>query len=100
MMKFECKDMGMDCDFVAIAATHDEVLDLALTHAVEAHGDMLKDLTPEQSDEMNAKLEALIKDDAGEAASEQVVTDAATEGDEEESEDEDEVDEPESTEAA
>ena len=102
-MKFECKDMGMDCDFVATAATQEEVLDLAMTHAVEAHADLFKDITPEESEEMHAKLESVITDDAGEAVSEQVVMEVAADGDDEETEDEDEADEvneTESTEAA
>ncbi|MGC1378826.1 MAG: DUF1059 domain-containing protein, partial [Anaerolineales bacterium] len=60
MMKFECKDMGMDCDFVATAETKEEVMALAMAHAAEAHGDMLKDLTPEETEGMKAKLESLI----------------------------------------
>jgi len=100
MNKFECKEMGIDCDFVATAPTQEEVLDLAMTHAVEAHGELFKDLTPEQSDEMNAKLESLIKDDGGEAVSREVVADAAADGDEQETDDEEEVEEGESTEAA
>ena len=99
-MKFECKDMGIDCDFVATGATQEEVLDLAMTHAVEAHGDLFKDLTQEQSDEMDAKLESVIKDDTDEAVSDDVVMDATIDGDEEEPEDEDEVEEAESTETA
>ena len=43
-MKFEYKELGLDCDFVATAATKEEVMDLAMVHTVEAHDDMLKSL--------------------------------------------------------
>jgi predicted small metal-binding protein len=63
MMKFECKDLGTDCDYVATAGTKREVMDMASAHAVEIHGDMLKDLTEEQTDAINAKIESLIQED-------------------------------------
>jgi predicted small metal-binding protein len=87
MMKFECKDLGLDCDFVATAATKDEVKELAMVHAVEAHDDMLKNLTAEQVQEMNEKIEAAIKTDE---AKDFVEEDDETEDDEEKTEDEEE----------
>jgi predicted small metal-binding protein len=87
MMKFECKDLGMDCDFVATAATKEEVMDMAMAHAAETHDDMLKNLTPEQTEEMNEKIEAAIKIDEAEDFVEE---DDETEDDEEETEDEEE----------
>jgi len=86
MMKFECKDLGMDCDFVATAETKEEVMDMAMAHAIEAHDNMFKDLTPEQTEEMNEKLEAAIKNDEAE----EIIEQDETEDDEEETEDEEE----------
>jgi len=63
MLKFECKDMRLDCDYAATAPTEEEVMDKVMAHMVEAHGEMLKKLTPEQADEINAELESVIKDD-------------------------------------
>ena len=94
MMKFECKDLGMDCDFVATAETKAEVMDLAMAHAAEVHGDMLKELSPEQTEEMNAKLETVITADDSEAI---IAEDDETEKDEEAA---DEEGEEESTEVA
>ena len=92
-MKFECKDMGMDCDFVATAESKAEVMELAMAHAAEIHSEVLMDLTTEQADAMNAQLEAVIREDAvaEDAAGEE---DEIEEGDEEkEAEGEEETDE-------
>ena len=51
MVIFECKDMRTDCDYVATAETKIEVLDMAKTHALEAHSDLFRDLTTEQTEE-------------------------------------------------
>ena len=40
MFTFECKDMRIDCDYVATAETKIEVLDIAKTHALETHNDL------------------------------------------------------------
>ena len=64
MLTFDCKDMGIDCDYVAAAETKIEVLAMAKTHALEIHSELLKDLTAEQTDE---KLESLIHENAEES---------------------------------
>ena len=91
MFTFECKDMEMNCDYVATAASKEEVMDMAMAHAVEAHADMLQGLSDEETKGMNAKLAAAIKEEQTE---EIVAEDASadidgegeedTEGDEEE----------------
>ena len=53
----KCKDVGMDCDFVARAETEEEVLKQAAAHAGPAHG-----LT-EMSDEVMNKVRAAIHDE-------------------------------------
>jgi len=54
MFTFECKDMGMDCDYVATAASKEEVMDMAMAHAVETHADLLQGLSTEKTEELNA----------------------------------------------
>jgi len=76
MFTFECKDMEMDCDYVATAASKEEVMDMAMAHAVEAHADVLQGLSTEQTEEMNAKLTAVIKEQQDE---EMVAEDASPE---------------------
>ena len=53
----KCKDVGMDCDFVARADTEEEVLKLAAEHAAPAHG------MTEMSDDVIAKVRAAIHDE-------------------------------------
>jgi len=56
-----CRDVGVDCDFVARGATVDEVMEKARAHAVTDHG--FSDIPPELVD----KAKAAIRDE--EAAS-------------------------------
>jgi predicted small metal-binding protein len=53
----KCKDVGMDCDFVARAETEEEVLKLAGEHAGPVHG------MTEMSDEVLAQVRAAIHDE-------------------------------------
>jgi len=62
MFKFKCKDMGMDCEYAVTAATKEEVMDIAMAHAVETHAEVLQGLAQEQIEEMNAKLTSVITD--------------------------------------
>lgn len=61
MEKFACKNLGMDCDFVATGATKEEVLKKAMEHGAVAHADMMKDMTKEMASEFAKKLEASIQ---------------------------------------
>lgn len=61
MEKFACKNLGVDCDFSATAATKEEVMKMAMEHGGTAHADMMKDMTPEQMAEFGQKLEASIE---------------------------------------
>jgi len=61
MEKFACKNLGMDCDFVAEGATKEEVMKMAMEHGGTVHADMMKDMTPEQMAEFGQKLEASIQ---------------------------------------
>ena len=62
MMKFECKDMGMDCDFAATGDTKEEVMAAAMAHAGEVHGDMFASMTPEQMAAMPEQLASVVKE--------------------------------------
>lgn len=46
-MRVSCRDLGMDCDFVAIGATHEEILEKGFQHASVVHGMTREDFTPE-----------------------------------------------------
>ena len=50
MKQFACKDLGMNCDFVASGNTVDEVKKKAVEHAQVRHADILKKMagTPVQ----------------------------------------------------
>ncbi|MGB8214783.1 MAG: DUF1059 domain-containing protein [Anaerolineales bacterium] len=78
MIKYECKNLVIDCDYVAMSTTSEEVMDMVMAHIVDAHADMLKELTPEQADDLNTKLEFLTKN----SEVEEIVSDA-DEGDDE-----------------
>ena len=53
----KCKDVGMDCDFVARGETEEEILKQAAEHAGTAHG------MTEMSDDVIAKVRAAIQDE-------------------------------------
>ncbi len=61
MIKFECRDLEFDCNYVAMAETSEEVVDLVMAHAVKAHGDLLEKMTPEQFDDIGFKIEGIIQ---------------------------------------
>lgn len=52
-----CKDVGMDCDFVARAETEQEILQQAAAHAQTTHG--MHDIPPE----VVAKVRSVIRDE-------------------------------------
>jgi predicted small metal-binding protein len=53
MEKFECKDLGMSCDFSVTGRTVEEVRQKALEHAQRVHTDLIKSAsTPAQRAEM------------------------------------------------
>jgi len=52
-----CRDVGMDCDFVARAETEEEILNKAAEHVDTEHG--MKEIT----EEVLAKVRAAIRDE-------------------------------------
>ena len=61
MLKFACKDLGMDCDFVATGPTVEDVKEQAFTHAGVAHADMLQAMSEDQKAQLIKAVEANIK---------------------------------------
>jgi predicted small metal-binding protein len=61
MEKFACKNLGIDCNFVATGATKEEVLKKAMQHGSTVHADLMKNMTKEQSADFAKKLEASIQ---------------------------------------
>ena len=61
MLKFACRDLGMDCDFVATGATVEEVKNQAFAHAGVVHADMLKTMSDEQKAQLTNAVETSIK---------------------------------------
>ena len=49
-----CRDVGVDCDFVARGATVEEVLEKAKEHACKDHG--YADIPPELADKVRAAI--------------------------------------------
>jgi len=61
-MQLACRDLGMDCDFVATGNTVDEVKRKAMAHALEKHADVLKSMSsPAQMAAMEKQIESVIK---------------------------------------
>lgn len=59
MMSLACKDMGnMDCEYVAQGETKEEVMKMAMDHAMSAHGMTEADMTPE----MQEKAMSMVKE--------------------------------------
>ena len=60
MYTLACKDMGVDCPFVAEGATKEEVLKVSADHAMAEHGMTAESMT----DEMKAKADSMVKESA------------------------------------
>ena len=61
MLKFACKDVGVECDFVATGATAEEVKEKAFAHAGVVHADIIKNLDKDGLAKLTAAVEASIK---------------------------------------
>ena len=61
MNKFECKDLGLDCNFSATGATKEEVLKSAMEHGGTVHADMMTGMTKMQSAQFGKQLQDAIK---------------------------------------
>ncbi len=61
MLKFACKDLGIDCSFTATGATVEEVKQKALAHGQSVHKDLLAKMTPKQLAEMTQNIVSNIR---------------------------------------
>ena len=61
MLKFNCRDVGVDCDFVATGATIEEVRDQAFAHAAVVHADLMKAMSDDDKAKLAQAVDANIK---------------------------------------
>lgn len=61
MLRFACKEVGVDCDFIAMGATIEEVKGKAFAHASVVHADLMKGMSPDQLAKLTEAVEASIK---------------------------------------
>jgi predicted small metal-binding protein len=52
MLKFECKNLGTNCSYIATGNTAEDVKKNAAEHAQKVHKDLLAKMTPQQIDDM------------------------------------------------
>lgn len=56
MLKFECKELGTNCNYVAKGNTLDEVKKDAMNHAQTVHKDLLAKMSPQQVADIDKTL--------------------------------------------
>ncbi len=56
MLKFECKDLGTNCSYVAKGNTLEEVKKDAMKHAQNVHKDLLANMSPQQMEDLDKTL--------------------------------------------
>jgi predicted small metal-binding protein len=61
MLKFACKNVGVECDFVATGATAKEVKEKAFAHAGVVHAEMMKAMNEDELAQLTKVVEASIK---------------------------------------
>jgi predicted small metal-binding protein len=61
MLKYSCKDLGMECNFVTTGATAEEVKKKVFDHAGVVHADMLKKMNKDELAKLTKKVEEAIK---------------------------------------
>ncbi len=53
--RIRCADVGMDCDFAALADSEEELMELVAEHAERVHG--IDDITPDLQEKVKAAIE-------------------------------------------
>lgn len=53
--RIRCADVGLDCDFAALADTEEELLELVAEHAERVHG--IEEVTPELRQKVTDAME-------------------------------------------
>jgi predicted small metal-binding protein len=61
MIRFICKDLGFDCDFIATGENRTDIMQAAMLHAITEHGKTTSKFSMEQSVEYLFALEAAVK---------------------------------------
>jgi predicted small metal-binding protein len=61
MQKFECKNLGLDCDFSVTGSTREEVERKAMEHGGKVHQDLMRGLNEKQAADFRKRLRASIK---------------------------------------
>ncbi len=56
MLKFECKELGTNCNFVVQGNTMEEVKKNTMKHAETVHRDWLAKMSPQQKADMDKTL--------------------------------------------
>jgi predicted small metal-binding protein len=56
MLKFECKELGTNCSYVAKGDNLDEVKKNAMAHAQTVHKDWLAKMSPQQKADLDKTL--------------------------------------------
>ena len=61
MYTFACRDVGVDCSFVAEGATPEEAKQAAFAHAEVVHAELMKAMSPEQMSQLVQAVDDHIK---------------------------------------
>jgi predicted small metal-binding protein len=56
MLKFECKELGTNCSYVAKGNTLEEVKKDAMQHVQNIHKDLMAKMSPQQMEDINKTL--------------------------------------------
>jgi len=56
MLKYACRDLGVDCDFETTGVTVEEVTEKVFAHAQTVHKDMLSKMSPMELAELNKSV--------------------------------------------
>lgn len=60
MKQVGCRDMGVNCNYVASGKTDEEIKKNLWAHAEKSHAEVVKSLTPEKRKELTAKMDAIL----------------------------------------
>jgi predicted small metal-binding protein len=61
LLKFACRDVGVDCDFVATGENFEEVKQKAFAHAGVVHADLMKNMNEAELAQLTKAVESNIK---------------------------------------
>ena len=61
MFRYGCRDLGVDCDYVVIDTTFEEVKQKVFAHAGVVHAEMLKGMTQDELEKLTTAVEGAIK---------------------------------------